>query len=316
MFECITCKYQSEKLCNLKRHILNKHSREPQDKELQNKILNELSELNIYIDKQKINTNEFICLKCLKNFKSLKGYKKHEYLCKEVSNILECHYCHKTFSSQQTKSKHMNYCKIKISHEQIKQTKNDLIEATLISNTSNITNNNTNHNQIIYNITNYRISGNEYRNKFVNNINEEDVNKINDFGQENISYISDEQMYRFASNHLLNDFIIDKHFNIQHPENHNIRKNCKKSYKVLKNKEWFPLHKDSVYSIIYNNTKAQLYDTACKKIFPNLSEEEMQDYMSMIDRYDKFFKKNIYKMIDIQQDELMKKKDRCQIVIN
>ena len=299
MFKCNTCLYKSNKKCNIRKHIINIHYREPEYNEV---IKNELINCN---EKSK---NILRCNKCLKDFKSLWGYKKHEKICKNIVNSLECPYCHNIYSCRQTKSKHIYNCKIKDAEEQIDKINSEQI------NTSNIINNTNTNNKIIYQINNYRISTNEY-NEYNKKYNIEDnIENINDFGMENISYISEEQMYNYASKHEFNDFIIEKHFNQEHPENHNIIGNCKKSYKVLKNKKWYPLHKDAVYSIIYNNTRSQLTTFACKYILPNLNELDAEEYMCIMEKYDKKFKKNIYKTIEIQYKEFIKAKHQDKIL--
>jgi hypothetical protein len=71
------------------------------------------------------------------------------------------------------------------------------------------------------------------------------THNINDFGQEDITYISEDEMLQIALNYDIKGLINQKHFNPAHPENHNIRDNCHKSYKVLKNNEWTVETKDN-----------------------------------------------------------------------
>lgn len=63
------------------------------------------------------------------------------------SNVLECHFCHKVFAFQQSKSLHLKTCKIKKAKEQTKEG-----SESVCNNTNNITNNtnNANNQQIIF----------------------------------------------------------------------------------------------------------------------------------------------------------------------
>jgi hypothetical protein len=344
MFWCESCSYTSKRKFNLQIHIKNKHNRHATDNELTAKSENiemstqniemstesiemsskmeQMSTQNIEMSTQNCEKNLF-CQSCKKTFKSLQWLKKHENTCKGVDNVLQCHHCNQSFASRQSKCKHIKICKIKAAKEQVQQIlqaqQQSPVSTTQHNTNNNINNtnntNNTNNNQIIYQINNYRISNDHYKNKFNPEFDNESIEHINDFGQEDISYISDDQIRQFALNHSLNNFIIEKHFNQEHPENHNIRNNCNKSFKVLRNKRWLPEPKDVVFSVIYNNTRSQMFDFAYKYIFPHLDDEKKEQYMSIVHQYDKYFKRNAYKTIDLQVQELMKEK-KLQLLAN
>jgi hypothetical protein len=156
MFCCETCKYKSNRKFNLQKHIKNVHSRDATDKELTMEQISSVAEqissnngTNV-IQKgtniiQVTNTN-LACQKCLKNFKSFKGLKKHQNKCKGVSNPLECHFCHRVFATAQSKFKHLKICKIKKIHK--------LVESHVDHN------NNTQYNSVTNNyiINNYHIN--------------------------------------------------------------------------------------------------------------------------------------------------------------
>jgi hypothetical protein len=92
---------------------------------------------NINVD---INIDDTSCIKCLKNFSSVKTLNRHKKICKGVSNTLECHLCHKVFTTPQGKSQHLKKCTIsKESNTIIDQSQN----AEVINNTTNNTTNNT-----------------------------------------------------------------------------------------------------------------------------------------------------------------------------
>ncbi len=329
MFRCVSCAYESNRKYNLQVHIKNVHKREAHEDEMVRKkrdtqitteatqitteatqITTEATQITtkntqITTENTQITTENCkkkilcTCQKCNKKFKTLHGLKKHEAGCKGVSNILECHYCHQIFASQQSKSKHIQRCKIKKTQDLVAQ------PITEHNSINHITNNSNNSNkQIIYQINNYRISNSEYKYKHKHNIDKENVEKINDFGNEDISYITDEQLHDISLNNKLKLLILMKHFHPEHPENHNIRMNGNKSYKVLVNKKWSLEPKDTVHSIIYYNGKAQINNYAYEHILPTLNEHETDEYLDRIIQYDKHNKKNVFKTIELKAEEL------------
>ncbi len=335
MFRCSSCDYKTDRKYNLKIHINGVHKRDVTDQELAKTQITsqntQITSQNTQItsqNTQKTSQNtqitshfeekKLVCEKCLKNFKTFHGFKKHSDHCKGVSNKLECHFCHHIFSSQQSKSGHMKVCKIKKLHEetqeQIKQIQS-MLPAEYHNNNNNVTttnNNNTNNNQqIIYQIHNnhYRISSEEYLNRYDQNLDHEDIDNINDFGREDISYIGPEQMKQIALNCDFKTLIREKHFNPEHPENHNIRNNCNKSYKVLKDSKWLVEPKDAVCSVIYNNSKAQVYDYAFQNLLHKMLDDDQSDqYLVQWQQYEKTCKKKLYNYIEIQIKELMKQR--------
>jgi hypothetical protein len=165
MFCCETCNYKSNRKFNLQKHIKNVHSRDATDKELTmeqiSSVVEQISSKTEQISSnngtniiqkgtniiQVTNTN-FACQKCSKKLKSFQSLKRHEKICKGVSNPLECHYCHRIFTTQQAKCKHLKICKIKDVHK--------LVETHVVNND----NNNTQYNSVTNNyiINNYHIN--------------------------------------------------------------------------------------------------------------------------------------------------------------
>jgi hypothetical protein len=80
------------------------------------------------------NVKIYKCDKCDKTFTRNYTLIKHNNICKGVSNILECNYCHNIFSSYQSKCVHIKKCKEKIKQE------NNIIPRTIINNASNFIN--------------------------------------------------------------------------------------------------------------------------------------------------------------------------------
>jgi hypothetical protein len=335
MFRCNSCGYESSRKFNISKHIKNVHKRDVSDEEMMcnqegtqittgdneittgdNEITTNFNEITtdfneITTDFNEITTENctkkimFTCKKCNKELSSFQNLTKHEQGCKGVSNILECHYCHQIFASQQCKSKHIQRCKIKKTQDHA----NAIVEqrTTEHNHINQITNNSNNSNkQIIYqfNTNNYRISNSEYKYKHKHKIDKENVENMNDFGNEDISYITDEQLHDISLNNKLKLLILMKHFHPEHPENHNIRINGNKSYKVLVNKKWSLEPKETVHSTIYYNGKAQINNYAYEHILPTLNEHETDEYLDRIIQYDKHNKKNVLKTIELKAEEL------------
>jgi hypothetical protein len=306
MFCCETCKYKSNRKFNLQKHIKNVHSRDATD--------NELTIIQITAENSKISTNNSkitaddskitaknskitaenskitadfetkisFCKKCSKKLKSFQSLKRHEKICKGVSNPLECHYCHRIFTTQQAKCKHLKICKIKEVHK--------LVE-------THVVNNNTQYNNVT---NNYIINNYNSRNNLCNDFETQiDVANVNDFGSEDISYINSEKMKTIALGCDFKTLIYEKHFHPEHPENHNILNNCQKSYKVLKDNKWNIESKEYVHSTIYINTKVEIYDCA----FHN----DIYEYLTQWQEYEEKHKKRLSNYIDIQIKEMTKK---------
>ena len=149
-YKCIHCAYVSKRKYNLQRHIRTTHKIENAQLKIadtQPKIAN--SELKIANFELKIANNQLkiadefailSCAGCNKSFSTTSSLKRHKPVCKGVSNILECHYCHKLCVSISSKSKHIQKC------DKAKIAKNIKINNGTINNTTNIINNTNSHN--------------------------------------------------------------------------------------------------------------------------------------------------------------------------
>jgi len=338
MFCCQSCKYESDRKFNIRKHIINVHKRDATDEELTKKSENtQISTTNAQIifqptqissettqisSKNTQNSSEntqisphlgkkfSACDKCKKMFKTLHGLKKHQSTCKGVSNILECHFCHNVFSTYQSKSKHLKICKIRLAQEQVQQVLE--MQQAEVQHTNNIVNHNTtntnnNNQQIINNYNNFNsfhISKSDYNDIFGYDLDNENVEYINDFGKEDISYITDEQMRDFASNHNLDDYVIAKHFNNDHPENRNIRFNDSKSYKILQNKQWLAKPKNKIGKAVHTDARIRVFDYGYKHLYPTYDADKQEVYMECVKNYNKKENKDIViATIDVQVNE-------------
>ena len=181
-----------------------------------------------------------------------------------------CEYCNKEFSFKQTKYRHQKKsCKVvkeqklvKYQESKIEELEKALVNAKSITN--NITNNNNTLNQIV----------------------------INNFGKENLDYIT----YKDIKKHLsygpygaIRRLIKMVHYNKKHPENHNIAITNKKS-------KYGSVKKDNVWQLIsikdmLNNLIDDKFEMITEAYHSNIKEEVDSFKQS---KYEKFFEKFEY----------------------
>jgi len=193
-------------ICNYDTNIkcnYNKHLNSKKHKN--NIIINE----SLIIEKKK----NFICDKCNKQLKSKQNLEYHILHCRGVLSLLECSKCNKKFNKSITRYVHEKKC--------TKQ------QSSIILNT-NITNN----------ITNIGIQNNTNNNISI---------IVNNFGNEKFDYFTkNPDFIQFMNNCIENkvdgicNLIAKKHFDPEHPENHNIRKMNKKDnfLEIYKDNNW------------------------------------------------------------------------------
>ena len=148
-YKCEYCIYNSNRLYNLKRHMMTKHKENNSQHLINNKQNTDIDKQNTDIDNK--------CYKCNKILSSKQNLNKHLLICKGILNPLECHLCHKLFFDSSSKSRHLKICK-GIETELITKENNnttDLIERNIITNSNNVINN-LNSNNVI--TTNYNIN--------------------------------------------------------------------------------------------------------------------------------------------------------------
>ncbi len=176
-------------------------------------------------------------------------------------------------------------------------------EHTILNQTTNQIQNNNDNRQVI---NNYHI----YTGKIKYESDDEDYEGItrNDFCKEVTDYISEDTIDNLARNLNVIGLLELKHFNPDHPENHNIRQNDKDSYKVLRNQKWEVHTKENVLTKLYNLSRGELYVYSIDKLFNKLlSDSETNDYIMRWVDYDKNSKKRIYKYMEVQLREISKR---------
>jgi len=333
MFKCLDCEYKSNRLYNLTLHIKRKHKREVKEEEkirTSNAVIpaanavipaanavipavnavipaaNAVIPAANAVEKEKQNLEKiFQCEKCQKTFTRNYSLKKHMVNCTGVSNILECPYCHKILSSSSSKIKHIKICKIKNANELIlKMEQNNTVNNTV---NSNNTLHNTKNNVINYN---YHFYGSKEKRENEDSDDElYDQIERNNFGDEKIEYISEEELTEIAKNLDVKALINRIYFDEEHPENQNIRKNCKKSLKVLKDQKWTVETKESIYNRMLNLTRGTIYNFAFDKLLYKMySEIQTNEFLEKFTNNDNdATKKRMFEYIDIKLNECFKK---------
>jgi uncharacterized C2H2 Zn-finger protein len=215
---------------------------------------------NVIIEPQKViiekaddASHGYRCERCYKLFTTLWSLKRHEPICKEISNPLQCHICNKVFTHASNKSRHLQSCKI----EFIKKENSRIQEPPqpVAPQSSN---------QINNNIT---INTQNTNNNITINVN------LNNFGEESLDHITQDMLTKFAKeiNCGIAKLIDTIHFNPEVPQNHNIRlENIKgQLVAVYQNNEW--VIKDM------NDTVKHLINNGCRLLTDHYyNSEELQ----------------------------------------
>tara|TARA_Y100000389_G_scaffold80301_1_gene77004 strand:- start:45 stop:1142 length:1098 start_codon:yes stop_codon:yes gene_type:complete len=256
----------------------------------------------VVVDKKENLKNIFECEKCKKIFKTNQGLKRHK--CNGVSDPLECQYCHKILASSGSKSRHIKTCKVKQAQIMVNEYQSNNIINHNVSSTTNQQQNN-----MIVNHYHFYSGKNKNMIEYESDDEKYNTRLINNFGEEIIDYIHQDELKNMALNLNIKKLIELKHFNKDHPENQNIRINDKKSVKVLRNNEWKVEPKTEIMNQIFNKSKAELYICSTDKIFyKELGERETEEKIQQWIEYEKIRKKKVLEFIDIQLNEIIKKR--------
>jgi len=219
----------------------------------------------------------FCCETCNYSTSKRNHYKRHILTAKhkmmtnddakgsKISKPFSCEDCGKCYKYRQGLELHKKKCQesiiIKNLLEEKEETKKEMDEmrsqiALLMEKSSAITNSNNTNNNNTNNITN-----NNYITAYIT---------VNNFGNENIEYLTDKTVCRLISSapHRCIPSIIEKiHFDPEHPENHNVKMTNKKlKYaEVLKNNEWVTTSREKAMNEMIQNG----YNIAAQKYSDN-----------------------------------------------
>ena len=215
-YNCERCGFTTDHKNNYRKHIFRKFTCKP---ELE---LISIEHIRINLDLENIDTSESI---------SLENRNVSEPI-HDLKITYDCKFCGKNFLCRQNKWRHEKFnCK-----------ENDIIDQmnikmdTMIKKIETLENQNKN-----------LIQNNTFRN---NKINSDNTIIVNNFGEENLDYITDQMFKNMIQkgSQSIPSLIKHIHFNPKHPENHNVRmKNKKLKYlEVKKDNKWEYKHKKAV----------------------------------------------------------------------
>jgi len=203
---CKCCFYSTKNRYNFAKHYLTKkHIANAQEETVQ----------------KELNSQLYICNKCEKSLCSKQRLLSHIKSCRGVSSTLECSKCNQHFNSESTRYKHEIKCQS--SNLIVYDKNNNPIPITSIGNNNTFNNTFNNDNSKTINIT------------------------VNNFGSEKFEYFMESPEFIGFMNKCIENnadgicnLIVKKHFDPEHPENHNIRKLNKKDnfLEIFKNNKW------------------------------------------------------------------------------
>jgi len=201
-YNCIECNYSSNIKCNWNRHLKSKKHLSNTDNSLPLMVKTQKDPKKTQKDPEKTQKDPvFLCDYCDSNFSSYAHKRRHElHRCKENTSIMV------------NKIKTLERDKKKLE----KKIEKILDKACTINNTTNNTTNN------------------------INNTN--NIIIVNNYGTENTDYLTVDTLTKLLNRPFdsIQDLIKMLHFNVEHPENHNIKITNKKEQYALVwvNKIW------------------------------------------------------------------------------
>ena len=274
-YQCQRCGYETFHKSVFKKHLLRKNLCDSKLKEIERfglLKLNGFEEESIEYEELHKKTQKFFN-------DTLKTTKIHK-----------CEFCNKTFSRKDSLNRHKNkFCKGKINvYKQVEELllsvskmkeemnkikkENEALKKKLKNNKSKtIINNNSN----IFNAE-----------KQTNNI------QVNSYGSENIDYLSDAVFKKLLDKPItaITKLIELKHFNPNHPENHNVKiTNIHDKYaKIYKDEKWLIKHRKDVIEDLVENGYADFEE------FKDLNDDELTEkikekYKLMKENYENHF---------------------------
>ena len=196
-------------------------------------------------------------------------------------NSKRCEYCNKTYSTSSNLYKHYKRCKkyreyqdtnFKIKERELQNKEEELLRLTKIVNTllKQTKNNNiiSNKNKLINNkLINTKLINN--KNEVNTQINNNQQVKINNFGEEDVSYITGEKSKNLLIDprNCITNLIDDTHFNLEHPENANMRIPNKKQpfIELYVDNAWKVFNQYKTICKILQNKKAFIHELFIKQ---------------------------------------------------
>ena len=215
---------------------------------------------------------KYECVKCNKQFDRKSNYNSHvkrKISCdKQIFNgeNTNCKYCKKMFISYKSLHRHITKGSCKYYNNNIKDKEDQISNTTNIQNIDNSTNNTINNNM--------KVDGDM---------------KLVKFGNENLSYISDDLFKSILGRGFksVEELVDHSHFHPDHPENHNIYiANIKNDYVVIYDgKKWNINKKEDVFEdIIY--AKSDFLCMKFKELMSQMDETDIKKFTNFINQRD------------------------------
>lgn len=321
MYQCNSCKKQFTSNQSLKYHI-NKGACKIECKcDICGSLLKTHGRLKTHIDK----THNII-----QNQYTHCHTKPHTEPHKNLQNNKKCNYCSSHFSRGDSLKRHLDkYCKIKkeielnetnkIDELEKKLTTNDnlskditLTENTKNNNSQNNTTNNNSHDNTTNNNSHNTTNNTTNNNTTNNNSNNTTINFVlNKHGEENLSYITDSDYLKCFKKGIgsLQQYILIKHFNDEHPENANLYiDNIHSEYcKYYDGKKFIIVKIEDIIMHIIDENLIELDDKH--------SELKEKVYNKAIERYETFIEKYNKKEGKVYNDILVYLKDTVRTLL-
>ena len=277
-YKCLRCGFNTTYKSNFSRHLNRKFVCKP--------ILNEIDiyEIKKTYNILQVRQSSKYTTKIPQNTTKLpqNTTKLPQNTTKMVGKIkIQCQYCLKLYSRKDSLNRHQKKCNkiIELANQNellIKKVEEMIVKMSTLENKINMTN---------------------------SKINSDNTIQINNFGSENIEYISKETYKKLLLKPLLAipNLIGKKHFNKNHPENHNIKiTNINGKYaKIRKNDKWILTHKKDVLEQLVDNGYFDLEE------FKDMNEDELG----------KLLVKKFKRMREIYNNNLEKLQKETEIIV-
>jgi polyhydroxyalkanoate synthesis regulator phasin len=246
---CIRCGYKTNRKQNLKTHLTRK---------------NLCKAINEDIGRYELLLKNGFNKEARKYISTTKIPQNNTKLSQNNAKKYTCEFCKKNYSRIDSLNRHKkNFCKEK--NKIYDQVELLIKEMTIIKKDKQIE-------QLIKQLENVSSKPNINRGT-INNANNQCNIIINNFGEEQIKYISDKTFKKLLSTPIsaIPKLIELKHFNPAHPENHNIRiTNIHDKYaKIYKDRKWLTQHKKDVIQELVDNGFADFEE------FRDLNDEQI-----------------------------------------
>jgi hypothetical protein len=251
---CIRCGYKTNRKQNLKTHLTRK---------------NLCKAINEDIGRYELLLKNGFNKEARKYISTTKIPQNNTKLSQNNAKKYTCEFCKKNYSRIDSLNRHKkNFCKEKNKiYDQVEL----LIKEMTIIKEDNIKKDKQIE-QLIKQLENVSSKPNINRGT-INNANNQCNIIINNFGEEQIKYISDKTFKKLLSTPIsaIPKLIELKHFNPAHPENHNIRiTNIHDKYaKIYKDRKWLTQHKKDVIQELVDNGFADFEE------FRDLNDEQI-----------------------------------------